>query len=267
MPADFDAVHCSPLVDIRKTRNDGSSRNRAKFGPVRGKTMPGVFPTGSIGGTPAYTNSGSGKYPIQNLSLPVREQRSSPQMWNRSPEELINLDGILTGRGWVENSPIANQASPSDTANVDTNMSDNTSEGHKSGLTPSSTNHSSSNTSYSSPHEENIDNVGPKSSHRRSQDSTGLTPASVSNSGPFSFGTTDEVQYPIRASPRMQDNGGLGDGQVWQLGSPNAMPGGLGSSPSTDAAWAQLLDGVLWDNSQTGVGNTVQWTGQQGPAV
>lgn len=202
---------------------------------------------------------------MQNLSLPVREQRPSPQMWNQSPEELVNLEGILTGRGWIENSPIAHQASPSDTANFDTNMSDNTSEGHKSGQTPS-TNHSSSNTSYSSPHEENIDNIGPPSSHRPSQDSTGLTPAG-STSGLFSFGTTDEVQYPIRASSRMHDDGGLGDGHVWQIGSPSAMPSGLGSSPSSDAAWVQLLDGVLWDGSQAGVKNTVQWTGQQGPVV
>ena len=228
--------------------------------------MPGVFPKGPVSGTPVHGTPGSVKYPIQNLSLPVREQRSSPQMWNRSPEELISLDGILTGSGWVENSPIAHQASPADTANYDTNMSDSTSEGPKSGMTPS-TNHSSSNTSYSSPHEENIDNIGPASSHRRSQDSSVLTPAGGSTPGLFPFGSTDEVQYPIRSSPRMQDNGGLGDGQVWQIGSPNAMPGGLVSSPTSDAAWAQLLDGVLWDNSQAGVGNTVQWTGQQGPTV
>lgn len=254
-------MHCSPLIDIRKTQGNDSSKNPAKFAPVRDKTIPGVFPKGPVGGTPTYSNPGPAKYPIQSLNLPVREQRSSPQMWNRSPEELLNLDGILTGSGWVENSPIAHQSSPSDTANYDTNMSDSTSEGHKSGVTPS-TNHSSSNTSYSSPHEENIDNVGPTSSHRRSQDSTGLTPAAGSTSGLFSFGTTDEVQYPIRASPRMQDNGGLGDSHVWQVGSPNAMPGGLGSSPTSDATWAQLLDGVLWDSSQAGVGNTVQWTGQ-----
>lgn len=187
-------------------------------------------------------------------------------MWGQSPEEIVNLDGILSNRGWVENSPITHQTSPSDTANFDTNMSDNTSEGHKSGLTPS-TNHSSSNTSYSSPHEETIDNIGLASSHHRSQDSRGLTPAGTSTSGLFSFGTTDEVQYPIRASPRMQENGGLGDGAVWQIGSPNAMPGGLGSSPTSDAAWAQLLDGVLWDNSQAGVGNPAQWTGQPGHVV
>ena len=228
---------------------------------MREKTIPGVFPKGPISRTPAYGNSGSDKYPIQNLSLPVREQRSSPQLWNRSPEELVNLDGILNGHGWVENSPIAHQASPSDTTNFDTNMSDNNSEGNKSGLTPS-TNHSSSNTSYSSPQEENIDSAGPVPSHRRSQDSTGLKPSVGSASGLFSFGSTDEVQYPIRASPRMQDNGGLGDSHAWQLGSPNSIPGGLGSSPSNDAAWAQLLDGVLWDTSQAGVGNTVQWTGQ-----
>ena len=220
-----------------------------------------------MGGGPTYVNPGAVKYPVQNLNLPVREQRPSPQLWNQTSDELVNFDGILTGRGWVENSEIAHQASPSDTATFDTNMSDNTSEGRKSsGHTPS-TNHSSSNTSYSSPHEENIDSIGPSTSHRRSHDSAGPT-AAGSNPGMFSFSTTDEVQYPVRASPRLQDNGGLSDSQLWQLGSPDGMPGGLTSaSPSSDAAWAQLLNGVLWDDSQAGINNTVQWTGQQGPVT
>lgn len=261
-------MHCSPLIDIRKTQNVESAKLTAKFAPARGKNIPGVFPTGPVDGRPTYVNTGAVKYPVQNLSLPVREQRPSPQLWNQSPDELVNFDGLLTGRGWVEQSEIAHQASPSDAANFDTNMSDNTSEGRKSsGHTPS-TNHSSSNTSYSSPHEENIDSIGPSSSHRRSHDSAGLTPAG-STPGMFSFSSIDEVQYPVQASPRLQDNAGLSDSQLWQLGSPGGMQNGLtSSSPSSDVAWAQLLDGVLWDDSQAGIiNNTVQWTGQQGPVA
>ena len=276
VPADFDAVHCSPLINLRKTQSVDTAKKPSPFAPARGKNFPGVFPKGTVGGAPSYGSPDAVKYPVYNLNLPVREQRPSPQLWNQTPEELVNLDGMFTGRGWVENSPIPQQGSPSETANLDTSMSDNNSEAHKSSGHTSSTTHSSSNTSYSSPHEESIDNIGPMSARHRSHDSTttGLTPAG-STPGMFSFGTPDEMQYPIRASPRMQNSAGINnDSQAWQLGSSsNELPNGLtGSSPSsTDAAWVQLLDGVLWDNSQAGLtnnhnnNNTVQWTGQQGP--
>lgn len=254
-------MRCSPLINIRKTQSVDPARDSSTFDSSLGTNMAGMSPKSSITGTPSYVSSSGVKYPIQNISLPVREQRLSPQPWNQSPEEIVNLDRILTGRGWVERSPIAHhQASPSDTANFDTSMSDNTSEGPKSsGHTPST------NTSYSSPHEENIDH--PHTQHRRSHDSTtGLAPTG-STPALFTFSPTEEIQFPITTSPTLQpDNSSMGDRQIWQLGSPNSgssIPNGLSaSSPNSDAVWAQLLDGVLWDGPSTERGNnTVQWTG------
>lgn len=228
---------------------------------MQGENRAGHGPKGASGGRPNYVNAEARKLQVYGVKLPVREQRNSPQLWNRSPEELVNLDGMLTGRGWVERSPSAHQASPSDTANFDTSMSDNNSEAQKSSGHTSSATHSSSNTSYSSPHEENIDHVGPAASHPRTHDPAGLS-AAASTPGIFSLSSADEVQYPLGASPRLQNNGGLNDRQAWPLGSSNELLDRLTSaSPSTEAAWAQLLEGGFWDGTQVGDQNTVRWTG------
>ncbi len=264
----YDNVHCSPIIHIRQTQNLGLPRHSASQVTVTGKTVSGPSQQATMAGTPIYAKTSAVEHPVQNLSLPVREQRPSPQPWNQSPKETVNPDRIFAGRGWAENSPIARQASPSDSTNLDAGMSDNTSEGPKSsGHTPL-TNLSSSNTSSSSPHEDNNGKTGQDSSHRGSHDFIGFTPE-ISPAGLFSFNPSSEMQYPITESSNLQhDTGGIGKEHIWQAGSANSIPNGLtSSSPSTDATWSQLIDGVLWDGSPAGINNSVHWTGQHGPAV
>lgn len=261
VPADFDAVKCSPLLDIRKTQ----TINTGNHMKPNNKGLPTGFPNVSTNGTPNLVNSRATQFNRQNINLASREQRAPQQHWSQSISEPMNLENILPNSRWASNSPSAYPISGAENSTFDTSMSDNTSEGPRSsGQTPSTTNHASSNTSYSPPQDEDLDLTLRTASHHPIPNSnTAATP------GFLSWSPAKETAIPPTTSPNQaQDNTPFVVPQGWQLGSETELPDGLaGLSPPGDGGWAQMLEGVLWDGSGMGMETAGPWTPRQGPAL
>ena len=252
-------MKCSPLLEIRKAQEV----NASKFPKRNDKSLPGVFPKSAINGTPSLSNTNTTQYGRHNMNLASREQRQPQRLWGQSTNEPINLDNVLPNSGWTGNSPGVHPNGSLDNSTFDTCMSDNTSEGPRStGQTPSTTHHSSSNTSYSPPQDEDLDLTLRTASHHPTPNSnTAATPAFLS------WSPAKENDYPPNTALNpQQDDSAFTIPHGWQLGSPQELPDGLtGLSPSGDSGWAQMLEGVLWDGSGMGMENAGPWTSQQGP--
>lgn len=194
----------------------------------------------------------------------MREQRTHPQLWNQpNTYDAVKGGGIRvdpSAREWSNDSPGALMTGFADAnAGFDTNMSENNSDEQRSSYLTPSTNHSSSNTSYSSPQEV------------ESENSNSNGHGTVHNS----FVSTDEIGYPASSTPGQQrepvgpdkGDGDLAVPQAWQLGSTGDPPSTLPDLSSGDNGWMQLMEGMMWDGTSIGQDlglENVQWNEQTG---
>lgn len=161
-------------------------------------------------------------------------------------------------------------------AGFDTNMSENNSDEQRSSYPTPSTNHSSSNTSYSTPQDIESENSNSNllgTVSRASQPSPkSIAAGSAPSPSFYSFVPIDEIGPPSSTPGGRQDFVRRDDGndnftvpQAWQLGSTGDSSITL-PSPG-DSGWAQIMEGMMWDGTATagelGLEN-VQWNGQTG---
>ena len=175
----------------------------------------------------------------------------------------MSLDSILNNGDWVADSPTNLNYSLSNTT-FDTNMSDNlTDELTSTGQTPS-TDHSSSNTSYPSPQNESGDN-SQKKSQNSSLGSAGVARGEATSSI-YTLNTVDESRRSSTRSPEKQEldvTSNVNHG--WQLRSPDFAGELANPIRPAHGDWAQMLEGVLWNEGAMGIPNMEPWGGQQGP--
>ena len=183
-------------------------------------------------------------------------------------------------RGWSVNSTGALMTGFVDgNAAFDTNMSENNSDEQRSTYPTPSTNHSSSNTSYSTPQEADSENSN-SNMHGTSRQAFQPSPetsatAAAPSASFYSFVPTDEIGFPPSStSGHQQDsvrpNEGNGDftvPQAWQLGSTVDTPSTLPGLSPGDSSWVQMVEGMMWDGTATGQDlgvENVEWNGQTG---
>lgn len=250
------------------------------------KSYGAFFPTiDDIGSTGVTFHGGGGtQSSLQNLNLPIREQRTSPQLWTQSNVgDAVSVGGIRVdadGHGWSAGSPSAFMNGFVDAnAAVDTNMSESNSDGQRSSYLTPSTNQSSSNTSYSTPQEVEPENGSSNvhgTVHQSSQpDHKSNTAAAAPSSSFYSFVPTDEIGFPPSSAAghqqdpilRTKGNDEFTVPPAWQSESTGDTPSAIPGLSPGDNSWVQVMEGMMWDGTATrqdlGLEN-VQWNGQSG---
>lgn len=259
-------MRCSPLYDFRDRKGVAAGGQNHDYIRQREKELLGVFPKVSAESQASHVNSSANSHLLRTMNLPAREQRPSQPLWSHSEEELVNLDSMLNNGAWVVGSSSTNLNYSLSNTTFDTNMSDNLSdEPTSTGQTPS-TDHSSSNTSYPSPQNESGDNNSQKKSQNYSLGSAGVAQSGATSSI-YTLNTADESRRSSTKSPETQKldvRSNMNHG--WPMRSPG-LDGELANSiHPADGDWAQMLEGVLWNEGAMSVPNTGPWAGQQGPA-
>lgn len=114
--------------------------------------------------------------------------------------------------------------------------------------TPNLSHHSSSNTSYSSPHL--ADDANPNAQLSATTDSN---PAFFGAEHSFAGFTPpeDQSQYPLPGPAKID-----ADFEAWRAGPPGGTPSaGTGLSPMGEGEWTQIMEGMGWDGAVLGQGS------------
>lgn len=209
---------------------------------------------------------GGAKYSTQNNSINNQESRKSRQQWSQSSSDDPRETLTRSIRGWSVNAsspPSKNGTDPITT--FDKNMSDNTSDSHRSSHPTPSSHSSFSPPQYDEPEIFNAKMQAPKSNiHQTSFDSNTMV-AEPPQPAYFSF-TPEDLGFPPEPTPvvpnQRSDLTSFMFPQPWQV-----VPTGI-SDPSTNAGpvlddnWTQMSSNTLWDGAGISQENFL-WTGQR----
>ena len=202
-----------------------------------------VIPLGCEGSRQESTQS-----VLSSINLASREQRAPQQSYPFHLASHTQTQGDWTGNLASE------QNDEPFLQRFDTEMSSSDQQTTASNQpTPNMSHHSSSNTSYSSPHL--VDDANP---------SCTLTATPDSHPGFFStdrffagFTPPENPQYPLPASRKSAD-GGIGGFETWRALPPPAgrtsSAGSVGLSPMGEGEWSRIMEGMGWDGGGLGTG-------------
>ena len=204
----------------------------------------------------------SSRYRMTSFTVPTREHRSPLQDYRQINGMPTQLQGVGPGQGWGERfavGPGGNMNNMQCNNNFDTEMSDHTSDRHPSISnipTPTTSQHGSSNTSYSPQTNDDMDpshqtpvstNPGPTTSfYNSSSHFAAFTPAAEEG-----FIQADN-HIITESEPYVMHPG-------WELGQDPDLPNS-GLSPLGEG-WRHMLDGIGWDGNT--VGADPSWRSQQ----
>ena len=199
----------------------------------------------------------SNQYSMPTFSVPTREHRTPQQHIRRSNAPPTQLQGLLSGQGWGEKFPGGPEGEAMNSHNMfDTEMSpDHTSDWGNSlsnHPTPTNSNNSSSNTSYSPPHIEDTEST--HTSTGPSAAATGFLHPSTSFAG-YTPPANAQYHLPIPAGSA-DSNYVIPPG--WEIGPGGVVPSAsTGLSPIGESGWTQMLEGMGWDGSALGAGEVL----------
>lgn len=251
------------------------------FLPATGKldgNLPGrpyvAFPNdsyqraGERGSEPSASiiSHGGTQYSIQNNSINNQEPRKSRQQWSQSSSDDPRETLTRSIRGWSVNTsgpPSKNGTDPITT--FDTNMSDNTSESHRSSHPTPSSHSSFSPPQYDEPEMINANIQTPKSNVHQTSSSSNTMVGELPQPAFFSYAPED-LGFPPEPTPvvpnQRSDSTNFMFSQPWQMISPGMSGPQTNAGPVPDDNWTQMSSNMIWDGAAISQENFL-WTGQQ----
>lgn len=230
--------------------------------------FPSYKRTGECGSeaSASIISHGGTQYSVQNKPINNQEPRKSRQQWSQSSNDDPRETLSRSIRGWSVNPsspPLKNGTDPPTT--FDTNMSDNTSDSHRSSHPTPSSHSSFSPPQYDEPEIVNPNIQAPTSNLHQTSSSSNTMVADPPQPAFFSFAPED-LGFPPEPSPvlpnQRRDSTNFMFPQPWQM-APPGMSGPLTNDvPVPDDNWTQMSSNMIWD----GVGISQEnflWTGQQ----
>lgn len=209
---------------------------------------------------------GGTQYSVQNKAAKNQEPRKFRHQWSQSSNDDPRETLARGVRGWSVNPsspPLKSGTDP--TTTFDTNMSDNTSDSHRSSHPTPSSHSSFSPSQYDEPEIFNPNNQTPTSSLHQTSSSSNTMVTELSQPAFFSFAPED-LGFPPEPTPVVQsqrtDSSNFMFPQPWQT-APPGMSGPLTSAGQVpDESWTQMSSNILWDGAPISQENFL-WTGQQ----
>lgn len=209
---------------------------------------------------------GGTQYSVQSNAVKIQEPRKSREQWSQSscddPRETL----ARSVRGWSVNPsspPLKSGTDPATT--FDTNMSDNTSDSHRSSHPTPSSHSSFSPPQYDEPEIIKPNIQVPTSNLHQTSSSSNTTVTEIPQSAFFSFAPED-LGFPPESTPVVQnqrsDSANFMIPQPWQM-APQGMSGSLTSADQVpDENWMQVSNNMIWDGAAISQENFL-WMGQQ----
>lgn len=208
---------------------------------------------------------GGTQYSIQNHSVNNQEPRKSRQQWSQSsngdPRETL----ARSIRGWSVNPSSPPLKSGTDPTTFDTNMSDNTSDSHRSSHPTPSSHSSFSPPQYDEAEVVNTNIQAPTANLHQTSSNSNTMVAEPPQPAFFSFAPEDLgfPPEPTHVVPNQRsDSTNFMFPQPWQM-APLDMSGPLtNGGPTPDDNWTQMSSNIIWDGATISQENFL-WTGQQ----
>lgn len=209
---------------------------------------------------------GGTQYSVQNNAVKYQEPRKSLQQWSQSSNDDPRETLALSVRGWSVNPsspPLKSGMDP--TTTFDTNMSDNTSDNHRSSHPTPSSHSSFSPPQYDEPEIINPNIQAPTSNLHQTSSSSNTMVAEPPQPAFFSFAPED-LGFPPKSTPVVQnersDSTNFMFPQPWQM-APEGISGPLTNAGEVpDENWTRISSDMIWDGAAISQDNFL-WTGQQ----
>lgn len=223
---------------------------------------------GECGSEPSASiiSHGGTQYSIQNNSINNQEPRKSRQQWSQSSSDDPRETLTRSIRGWSVNTsspPSKNSTDPITT--FDTNMSDNTSDSHRSSHPTPSSHSSFSPPQYDEPEIINANIQAPTSKVHQTSSSSNTMVAERPQPAFFSFAPED-LGFPPQPTPvvpnQRSDSTNFMFPQPWQMVPPGMSGPQTNAGPVPDDNWTQMSSNMIWDGAAVSQENFL-WTGQQ----
>lgn len=209
---------------------------------------------------------GGTQYSIQNNSINNQEPRNSRQQWSQSSSDDPRETLTRSVRGWSVNAnspPSKNGIDPITT--FDTNMSDNTSDSHRSSHPTPSSHSSFSPPQYDEPEIINANMQAAKSNVHQTSSNSNTMVAEPPQPAFFSFAPED-LGFPPEPTPvvpnQRSDSISFMFPQPWQIAPTGISDPPTNAVPVPDGNWTQMSSNMIWDGAGIGQENFL-WTGQQ----
>lgn len=206
------------------------------------------------------------QYSVQNNVAKNQESRKSRQQWSQSSNDDPRETLARSVRGWSVNPaspPLRSGTDPATT--FDTNMSDNTSDSHRSSHPTPSSHSSFSPPQYDEPEIFNSNNQAPTSNLHHTSSSSNTMVTELPQPAFFSFAPED-LGFPPELTPVVQnqrsDSNNFMFPQPWQTASPGMSGPQTSAGQVPDENWTQMSSNMIWDGAAIGQENFL-WTGQQ----
>lgn len=209
---------------------------------------------------------GGTQYSIQNNSINNQEPRKSRQQWSQSSSDDPRETLTRSIRGWSVNTSSPPPKNGIDAITTfDTNMSDNTSESHRSSHPTPSSHSSFSPPQYDEPEIINANIQGPNSNVHQTSSSSNTMVGEPPQPAFFSFAPED-LGFPPEPTPivpnQRRESTSFMFPQPWQMVSPGMSGPQTNAGPVPDDNWTQMSSNMIWDGAVISQEDFL-WTGQQ----
>lgn len=209
---------------------------------------------------------GGTQYSVQNNAVKNQEPRKSRQQWSQSSNDDPRETLARSVRGWSVNPsspPLKSGTDP--TTTFDTNMSDNTSDSHRSSHPTPSSHSSFSPPQYDEPEIVNQNVQVPTSNLHHTSPSSNAMATELTQSAFFSF-IPEDLGFPPESTPVVQnqrsDSTNFVSPQPWQMAPPGMSGPLMGAGQVLDEDWTQMSSNMIWDGAAISQENFL-WMGQQ----
>lgn len=205
------------------------------------------------------------QYSIQNNSINNQEPRKSRQQWSHSSNDDPRETLSRSIRGWSVNPSSPHLKNGTDPTTFDTNMSDNTSDSHRSSHPTPSSHSSFSPPQHDEPEIINTNIQAPTSNLHQTNSISNTMVAESPRPAFFSFAPEDlgfsPEPTPVVPNQR-RDSTNFMFLQSWQMAPPGMSGPQTNAGPLPDDNWTQMSGNMIWDGAAISQDNFL-WTGQQ----
>lgn len=209
---------------------------------------------------------GGTQYSVQNNAVKNQEPKNSRQQWSQSSNDDPRETLARSVRGWSVNPsspPLKSSTDP--TIMFDLNMSDNTSDSHRSSHPTPSSHSSFSPPRYDEPESINQNVQAPASNLHHTSPSSNPMATELPQPTFFSF-IPEDLGFPPESTPVVQnqrsDSTNFVSPQPWQMAPPGMSGPTMGPSQVLDENWTQMSSDMTWDGAAISQEN-FSWMRQQ----